>query len=479
VLALTIAGVDQTALLQAGTLRLASRLNARDTAAFVLTDLTGAYRPAVGAAVVITNNGAVAFAGTVDDLTETTPVGVPGALVSTVNCVDYNQLCDRHLVAAVYLGQTLGAIVGAIVAAVLAGEGVTTAHVEAGPTITKAVFSYQSVTDCFNALANLTGYAWYLDSAKDLHFFARGSNPAPLSLTDTSGNFFGLAVRSTRQQYRNRQYLRAGFDTTTPRTESFAGDAKRRTFAVGYPLAAVPTITVNGSAKTVGIKGVDTDKDWYWNKASADIVQDAAGALLASTDTLAVTYQGLFPLIVSADASTEIAARAAAEGGSGVYEALVTDQSIDTRALATDTATGLLRRYGTITQVVSFSYEDPDDATGTGRLAAGQLLSVNVSAHNLAGSFLIDSVSAVDVGGAYLRYQVQALSGESLGSWEDFFAQLVTAGQTYVIRDNEVLLLLRSLPDALVLADTLTSTTAPPTTAQVGMSAVGFCEVGP
>ncbi len=445
---LTIGGVDKTSLLLAGGLRISDELNSRNTCEFTLLDPAGAYRPAVGQEVILTDGVSRLFAGTVDEIEEAIPPGTTALEVQAV-CVDYNQLADRHLVARVYENQTLGAIVRDIVTQDLVGEGITTSHVQDGPVITKATFNYQSVAEAFNDLAGLTGYAWNIDYNKDLHFFARETYLAPFELSDTSANFRSMVVRLTREQYRNRQYIRAGQDITDPRTEQFPGDGTTKTFVLAFPVAKVPTVKVNGVAKTIGIRGLDTGKDWYWSKGEKEITQDDAATALTSADTLAVTYQGLFPIILASQADAEISSRSQTEGGTGVYEAIEDDQSIDSQVLATQKADGLLRRFGRIPRIVEFE-------TDIGGLAAGQLLTINVNAHNLGGQFLVDSVQAQDVEGQFLRYRVRALDGERLGGWVEFFQRLAQAGRKFVIRENEVLVLLRRFADALVLGDQLT-----------------------
>ena len=456
---LTIGGVDKTSLLRVNSLQISDELNTRNTCQFSLIDTTGAYRPTVGQEAIILDGAVRRFAGTLDESSEAVPLGT-SALVVQCQCADYNQIADRHLVARVYENQTLGAIVTDIVTQDLAGEGVTTTNVQTGPTITKATFNYRTVAQAFNDLAELTGYAWYVDYNKDLHFCARETNLAPFSLTDVSANFRYMVVRKTREQYRNRQYIRAGQDITDPRTDSFKGDGKTKAFVLNFPCAKVPTVKVNTVAKTVGIRGLETGKDWYWSKGEKEVTQDDAGTALASTDILDVTYQGLFPIILSSQSDGEISSRAATEGGTGIYEAIEDDQSIDSQPLATQKADGLLRRFGRIPQIVEFE-------TDTGGLAAGQLITINVTKHGLNAQFLIDSAQAQDVQGKFLRYRVRVLDGERIGGWIEFFQKLAQAGRKFVIRENEVLVLLRRFSDAVALADALTVTSGPLAVAKV------------
>jgi len=470
---LTIGGENKTTLLMIDSLHITDVLNSRNTCSFTLIEKAGMYRPVVGEEIIITADGSKIFAGTIDGIKEETITFVGSELYFHVTCVDYNQICDRYTVAEVYDDEAVDDIIKDIVDISLAGEGITYNNVESGPTIEKAVFAYRYINDVFNELSDTTGYDWYIDYDKDLHFFARESNVAPEEITDESENYRRISVEKTREQYRNRQYLRAGNDITDERTESFTGDGEVETFTLKFPIAKVPTsITVDSGggpvAKTIGVRGVDEDKDWYWNKGYREITQDDSRTTLTNADTLAVTYQGFYPIRVRVDKEDEISSRAAVEGGSGVYEHIEDDQSIESYTSAGDRARGLLRRYGTIPEIVRIE-------TDTAGFKAGQLLTIDVSKHNLDGRYLIRSVTTGELTKDYLRYEIEALSGENIGGWVDFFRHLVQAGKEYVIRENEVLVRMITFSEDIEITDSLTVSSAVPES-RVGHAMIGFSE---
>src|SRR5690606_2836220 len=121
-------------------------------------------------------------------------------------------------------------------------------------------------------------------------------------------------------QYRNSQYIKGGVDITDPQTEEFLGDGKRTAFTTGFKIAKVPTIKVNSTIKTVGIRGLDSGKDWYWSKGENTISQESSATPLESTDILSVTYQGEFPIVVITKDDAEIIARQTLEQNSGINE---------------------------------------------------------------------------------------------------------------------------------------------------------------
>lgn len=473
---LTLGGVDATAYMRVDSLDWADRLNARSSlgfdlidpgaAAFLVTEdgtyITtedGAYLTcgeltlAIGAAVRVEDDGEALFGGTVDAFTAEALPGVSGAVVYAVRCVSYDQLVDRHLVARSYedANQTLEEIVEDIVAQDLAGEGITTANVAAGPTIAPIKWNYQAASKAFNDLSELTGYTWWVDADKALYFQPRSAVEAPFTITTTSGNFRNLRVETTRSDYRNRQFVKAGFGLLPSRTENLVGDGTRKAFTLAHPAGTEPTITVAAVAKTVGIRSVESGKDWYWAKGDQVVSQDDAATAVGAGVAIAVTYQGLYPILVNAQYDAEITARATAEGGTGVYEALIDEPNIDEEEAARARALGLLRRYGLIPRVATFE-------TDTGGLRAGQIMrDVDVLELALDGDWLIESVTARDVNGQFLRYQVTIWDGEALGGWTNFFAALVNTARTIEWRDNEVIVYLRTFFDAATASESLSA----------------------
>ena len=457
-LVLSIATVDKTSLLKANSVTIKSVLSGRNTCTFtLLVDPPGDYRPVIGAIVTIVESATTRFGGTIEKYTEGDDGGAGNQHEIAVTCVDYSQLCDKRLVAATYeeADQTEGDIVTDIVTNYLTDEGVTTTNVETGKKVVKAVFPYVTVTSALDELAAIGGKQWYVDYDKDLHYFTRSTNAAPFGLTATSQNYRNLKVIPGRQGYRNVQYVRAGTALADVRTESFEGDGTLRTFVLSMPCGKAPTITLNAGAQTVGLNNLTSGMNWYWTYGSNQITQDTGGTVLTASDTLAVTYQGQYPLLTLGQNDTDIAARAAVEGGSGRYEMIEDAKHLDDVDMAIDLQKGLLERF-TLSHSVTFE-------TDTSGLLAGQLISIVEAAYGINATYLIESVSAQYIDGAdYWRTTVKAQSGDSLGGWVSFFKAIERQGKAFVIRENEVILLLRFFSDGVACADSVSAASAAP-----------------
>lgn len=430
---LLINGQDKTDLAQKFSLKIRKAINARSYMDFTLKDVAGVYRPDPGQTVQLYDGAVLIFAGLVHEPEEERLPGATPLLVNQVPVNDWHEVADRFLASETYTNTTAGAIARDLITKYLAGDGITAGNIQDGPTLTKVVFPYVTTTQALDDLSELTGFQWEINASKALNFFDRSTYRAPWDI-DTASPIRNVKVKKDRSNYRNRQYLRAGKDISGPQAREFAGDSKTTTFTADLPIAEVPTLTVNGAVKTVGIRGIDTGKDWYWNKGDATLSQDTAGAVLTSADTLRIVFRGFYPLMVVAEDPAAIAERKSIEGGTGIYERIESRESIDTSTAALEYTSGLLRRYARISNILTYETENPG-------LEPGMIQAVVLAQHGINGDFLISEVSISDPGfqDQNLRYTVKALDGEAVGGWEQFFKKLVQNQQTFTIRENEVL----------------------------------------
>jgi hypothetical protein len=215
------------------------------------------------------------------------------------------------------------------------------------------------VTQAFNELAELTGMSWWIDENKLLHFRTRTSIIGP-PLNNRAIRGGSLRVKKDRQNYRNHQVLRAGAGLTDVRTETFVGDGTRRTFNTSFKMATQPIVTVNGVVQTIGVRQLQTEKTWYWNKNVNGAVPGFNGHPCRPPDVLDGHLSGLFPIIISSQRGPEVAARRAIEGGSGRYSRVEERSNIETIDAAIAAAQACLDRYGSITSSVT-CYTDTQD----------------------------------------------------------------------------------------------------------------------
>lgn len=417
-------------------------LNERTTCSFTIID--PADEIDVGMEVFVQEDADIIFAGSIDSVSE------QGDKVNyvSVSCVDFSQLIDKRVIANSYEDELAGDIVRDFLTTVFDEEGITAGNIQDGPVISKAVFNYPNGNVGMNYLADVTGLNWEIDNLKKLNFFDRSTYTAPFALTDISHNYKDLSVKKSRSNYRNRQYIRVGTDTSaeialekpTPKP-----DGVSKTFVVRLPIALKPRLFINAvevAPTDIGVNGLDKDKKFYFTYNSNTITQDNSQTILLDTQVLAITYKGLYPLLVVADSPGQVNARKVIEGGSGVHENVIQESNLDTRQAAMDFAQGKLEKYGIIPKVVTFSTYDKG-------LKAGQLLSITNTKHNLSGTFLIDSVSGRN-DGILTLYSIRCLDGASVGGWEQLFKTLLQGNKKLVIRENEVVVRLIFFSDNFI-----------------------------
>ncbi len=422
---LRIGGVDRTSLYNGGSLMIEKALKARGTMDFELNDRAGSYCPVDGETVEFFHGDALIFGGRVYQPVQR-KMGEMGGRRHSVGVNDWHEVCGRILVAEVYEDKTAGYIVSDIRARYLDAEGITEGDIQAGPVLSKVIFDYQYASECFDRLSELTGFEWEIEPGRALNFFARSSYAAPFHITGATA-VRNVQVSTDRSQYRNRQYVR-GVGITDTLVREFTGDGKTTTFSVDYGIAEEPVVKVNGVPKAVGIRGVDTGKDWYWNKDDRSITQDSGGVVLALSDTLRIEFKGYYRTIVVSESPASIAERRSVEGGTGVYEAIEARKDVDTAAAALDSANALLRRFAYIPEVITYE-------TSLAGLEPGMIQNVNLSLYGVNAEFLITKVTITDQKRAdrALTYTVTGVSGEALGGWVNAFRALEAAAQAQAL----------------------------------------------
>lgn len=327
--------------------------------------------------------------------------------------------------------------------------------VQSGPTVTSYLVNYVPVSKALDDLAQMAGFTWQIDQNKVLWFTAPTAIASPWTYDGTQAEDGSGAVEETNPLYRNGQWILSIKDVTTSQTETRQGDGKLTAFTMNYPLHSVPTVTVNGVSKTVGIGQVDTGKDWYWNQGSNVLSQDPAGTKLISTDTLSVTYVGEWTSNVYSQKAEAVAQEQVIEGGgSGLVEEAHSDAAITTTGQGFQLAGALLARYAQQGRTLTFR-------TRAAGLAPQQLLAVNLPSNwNMAGvNALIESVDITEDDFTWI-YDVKALIGPVDDTWVQYLYRLANPLGTLPgsAGTNQTVALLQSETAAWNWAATYTAT---------------------
>lgn len=426
----------------------------RSTASFTVVDTPGTANYVRGMPIAIYDSTPdLIFAGFIDT-PDRSRIAPSSGLLHEISCMDNHYLADKRLVVESYTDKTAKVIIEDIWAKYLDAEGVTLGTIETGPTVKKIILNYVKVSKAFDAIKELSGpYTWFIDELKRLYFIDRGTNVADWQLDGiTHRAIKGSVYLSTgNPKYRNFQYIWGGTDTTVEQTEVFTGDGVTVAFTLGYPLAVSPanttgSINITGrdpTLQTVGIKGLATGVDCYWNKGDATITFDEPPE---NAETVTVVYYGQFPLISAIINSSAIVARAAIEGGSGITEDIIREAWHETRDASRQSAQAKITQY--CQDAEKFIYQTHESGLSPGQLQEITYSPFDFTAHEM----LIESVLITAIGDL-ITYDISCITGPVMGGWTRFFGDLLTRQDQSIRVGGDLLLKLLVEPESLSLAE--------------------------
>lgn len=442
----------QPAFVVAGTLTIECAIGRRSQASFTIyTASLSTHVQQYQQVQIYDATGYLVFSGYVTNPTENKP-GYQPSILTTITCADQHFLADKRILAAAYQNQTPAQIVANIVSTVLAAEGVTVGQIydpfpalfvslttivstsllvtASSNAIPNAVFGYCTVAAALDALvqsASSSGipYYWQIDQFKQLWFVPYTMITGPAvdgTIIDEKNN--PPSVTRANPTYRNVQYIVSGTAQTLPQTETRLGDGNTVAWPMGFDLSMVPTISVDGNPKTVGINGIDAGKDFYWNKGDKVITQDSAAAKLTASNVLQVYYIGQYPTVIASNNAAQIAQQTGLDGTSGIIEDVEEDATITSLAGGYAEAGNLLTRYSTQGIQVQATVKQPG-------FVQGQFCQTNLPMFGINNlGMLLESISITDsVDGFSLWYKLNLIAGPSDTSWQSFWGNLIgTAG---------------------------------------------------
>lgn len=412
---------------------------------------THTYVPAIGDEIHVLRRGKILFGGVIMRISEKTKASQ--TVEYSVTCNDFSQYLKRKLVTERYTNTTLLAIIEDIVETY--APDFTFNNVSGDIPIESFAFNRIGVDKCIQKLADAISYVWYVDYEKDIHFFPKNTESAPINITDTSGTYIynSLEIIEDISQLRNAVLVQGGDAVSaSTRTEYFTSDGLTATIPLANKFSSLPTVIVGGTTQTVGTEYLSEDASYQcmWN-FNEKYIRFTEGNIPA-TDTLwSVTGYYLFPIVVNVPAYDSIAEY-------GRYEFAIKDSTIKSTDEAINRAVAELDSYKNELYEGSFrTYENG--------LRAGQVVNINSVQRGKNIDVLIQSVKSRmrDPEGTSLLYDVKFATLKSLGIIEFLQAQLLD--DEIIEGDDETLLsYIQISPDSCALIDSIdapTFTTGP------------------
>jgi hypothetical protein len=386
-----IATVDRTEYIDARSLSITDELTSKVNScsfSFICNNIS--LSPTVGQLVLIEEGTIKLFAGRI--LSKEEDYFPPNLLKYKINCIDYTRDLDKKLVVESYTNQLAGDIIKDILTKYT--TGFTTIHIQNGLTLTKIAFDYVQVSEALTTIAESCGYEWYVDYDKDIWFFFKTDYPAPFQLDDNQEYYRDLIINYDVSQLRNRIYVKSSNYEILDFTELFIGDGSTVTWTCKYATNATPSpsLKLNDVSKTVGWDGVDDpdDYDFMLNATTKVLSLGTYQSTPADDDEIVITYGADEPIMVRWDDQVSIDAIKAIEGGDGIFEFCITDNSIDTKEWAIDVAKAdLLQNADPVIQG-TFTTNRKD-------IKSGQIITVNSTKRNITQAFLVQKVDLIRV----------------------------------------------------------------------------------
>ena len=452
-LKIEINGIDRTNRVQANSLRIKDNINQRvDVCHFTVKKTPDQdFFPQVGQEVIVLDDNVRIYGGIITN----TSVNIESVshAIYRVDCSDYTHLLNRMLVLERLRNKTVTEIFEFLLEK-YDTEGFTINNVQGTQLIKRITFNRMPLVESINKLAEITGFSWYVDYNKDIHFFPKNQEPAPFNISDTSGNYIwnSLEIKTDFTQIRNTIFIEGGEEEGNERTEEFTaeGDEEERTyFRLAHKFSEMPVVLLNDVAVTVGVEFLNPDESFQamWS-FQEKYIRFTAGNIPAVNDVIKVTGIPLFRVVGRARNSESI-------NQHGVWEFKIKDTSINSRDEARLRANAELEAYKQgVNEGVFTTYEKG--------LRSGQVITVNSPLRGVNESYLIQSVSF-------------AMRTPFDGQWEITLATLRTVGiidflqQLIRLRDvvdpsEEQLINFLDFQDPFTVGDQLSDifTTSPP-----------------
>jgi len=416
-------------------------------------DETWTNKPIEGQDVEIQLDGTSIFTGRVVSVQSTRLDGTTFAF--QVECTDYTIDLDKKLVVEDYGSDTLYNIVKDIMDNYTSGLTYNNV-IDSGTTLAGIKFNYLNPSQCFQRLADITGWDWYIDVDKDLHFFPEETSDAPIELDDTEEDFNDLVITPDTTQLANRIFVRGGYYLSAEYTQdTITAVAGQTEFPVRYRPYEL-TVKVDAVSKTVGIENEDVagGHDFLLNADEKLLKVDTIS--MSGGEAIIMKYKYKIPLLERIDDYSSQTAIKAIEGGDGIYEKIIVDDTIEEVNIAQERGKAELIKYAN--PIVSGSF-----TTFNTGFKAGQRLHIDLTDRNTDEYYLIRQVTATSLGGNQIQYTIQFATFLLGFNW--LLIKILDATRKTVFRDDEVLDVLRIISGESCMIDdtsvTVTTETPP------------------
>lgn len=373
------------------------------------------------------------YGGLIDTITTSNLVGTEGTFSWQCHCAGYDGVAGRRAVNPVFPQIITGPandVFTKICLLYMSDEGIDVVS-----SITDVISIACPVGAYINTLLDQVVQAlsavskdsyWYSDAWRNYHLLERTTTPAPWDIDDGQDLLAGqqpiqLQLTETHDKQSTFTYAVGTNILLDALNATIVGDGSNKTFNLPQKIAKVPTITLNGGAQTVGILGIDTGKDWYWNQGSTTLTQDPGGVTLTAADALLVAYQFTYAGVASSPNYTGAVERQKDEAGSGSYDHVIQISQIVTSDELLAIAVSYSQQYGIPAKTAKISTLRPGITTG--QLQHITLPDIGADDDFLVATMKLSSKQKV------LQWDYTAFSGANVGNGITGLVQFINRGE--------------------------------------------------
>lgn len=448
-IALTINAVDRTLNVEADSLRIDNIITRkRDSCRFnILVNPSSPYTPVIGQQVVITLDGTRVFGGVIVALEQR--VTSYKLIRWVVTCEDFTRLLDRKLVPETYQNQTVDQII-ADLAATYFPAGFTLTNVNAPVTVKYVAFNYLPVSKCLEDLADMVNYDWYVDENKDLHFFAPGSEVAPVDVEDDNGShvYDSLTIRKDNSQVRNSIIVRGGQYLGASFTGEWLGNGTDYIVPLPYKFNDFGA-TLTGNPLSIGIDYINDPNNYHaLYNFNEKVLKFPSNRVPTNGATLVYFGKPNLPVIVKLKSSSSASTLSATEGGDGIYEYLIVDKTINSKEGARQRALAEIQTYATTLSEGEFE-------THYAGFRAGQRVRINSATRGIDEVFIINKVTFEQFDSTSFKYRVSLVTTKTFDLVDLLIDLTLRKNKEIVIDENETVDIVQTFEDAMTIADSL------------------------
>lgn len=459
-LTLTIGGVDYMPRYKTGSAKITEQLENRgNTMTLEITKLPGGTTPTEGQEIIFKDGSRYLFGGFVSRI-QSKEIGEGQLFTYLVEATDYTYVIINKNAQITYESKTLQYIVQDLVDTYIdPGYGFTYANVDVGPTINTIAFNHISLRKSFEKLAAVTGFEWWIDYQKDVHFKAKDASSAPEMTTDSSDNFIDVRIDVDTSQVRNSIVVKGGREITSSYfQQTIVADGEAREWLLREKPIDMQYINLNGVSKTFGVDPLEDDTAFYFmfNFQEKYIRCSLATPTPALGDEIIPSYKYEVPVIIKLRSASSVLAMQAIEGGDGLHEYTITDTSIKSKSEARDRAMKELLEYANPLFNGTFT-------TRTGLLQSGsyfkpgQQVTVNLPTWGISvdTGYLIQQVTTTLVeDGTNIEYQYSVRFGGRLLDASSFLQSV--AGAEKVTLETEEIDRIEVISEEINIAEVIT-----------------------